>query len=739
MALDNAGLEAEIGITLNKLTKQLAVAEARMNKSARKMEGDFKRANTGVNKGFAAANRGANTFAKGGIRNVSLQLSQVAQQGAVTGNYLQALSIQLPDLALGFGTVGIAVGALGAILAPLAIDFVKNMIGAQDLDESMKELAASTTAYRQAVSAAAQPTKDLVEQYGNAAGKARELLDLQMALEKINAAAALRQVQSGISEQFGTLADLTEKDVQSYAVNLKRLEDLRQSADDLFEKSTVPATTVEGILGAQDNTEQLLALQAEIAEVQTALAELEPAFTRVKKELNLTDEAAEDLLTALIALRDADGPEKLGDDLKRVTDLYIKAIGLTEDMTEEQEALLRKMIEARLAALDIAAAADTTASSISSAAGEATRLADEMGRAAGNAASLAASGINSRAEAEIRLNHKGDPVGQATALAGQRFDSQVGDVTGFDPVLRDVLLEQRDAYVANAEAAEQARQGVIEWNKAQRSAAGGRGGGSGGRSGGRSSTDLFTSSDRQIERLQQQIDLLGQTRGRVAELTAKFNLLSEAKRRGLDLDKVQVETGKTLRQEIDAQAAAVGRLSAEFQQAQSQARYFDDQQQNLQDGLIDSIVEGENFIGVLADVARALARAALQAALFGQGPLAGLFGQTPGGGFLTSIVGGIFGARAGGGGVAAGMPYQVNENTPNSEVFVPGQNGAVLNVAQAQQAMRGAAASASSPNVSVMPADVKVIVIDDADRIGEYLNSPQGEQVLVTAMHRNNG
>jgi len=32
----------------------------------------------------------------------------------------------------------------------------------------------------------------------------------------------------------------------------------------------------------------------------------------------------------------------------------------------------------------------------------------------------------------------------------------------------------------------------------------------------------------------------------------------------------------------------------------------------------------------------------------------------------------------------------VNENTPNSEVFVPSQSGGVLNVPQAQAALRGA-------------------------------------------------
>ncbi|MDM9644464.1 hypothetical protein [Rhizobium sp. S163] len=50
-------------------------------------------------------------------RMMAMQLSQVAQQTQVTGNFLQSLAIQLPDLALGFGPIGIAAGiAAGAAL-----------------------------------------------------------------------------------------------------------------------------------------------------------------------------------------------------------------------------------------------------------------------------------------------------------------------------------------------------------------------------------------------------------------------------------------------------------------------------------------------------------------------------------------------------------------------------------------------------------------------------------------------
>lgn len=70
-------------------------------------------------------------------RMVSMQLSQVAQQGSVTGNYLQALAIQLPDLMLGFGALGIMIGAVAGSLASYFINSARDSEKASEslLDE----------------------------------------------------------------------------------------------------------------------------------------------------------------------------------------------------------------------------------------------------------------------------------------------------------------------------------------------------------------------------------------------------------------------------------------------------------------------------------------------------------------------------------------------------------------------------------------------------------------------------
>lgn len=78
------------------------------------------------------------------VRLASMQLSQVAQQGAITGNYLSALAIQLPDLALGLGTVGILAGAAVGAIAMTAMGMQDAANSSDMLSEALERLDAVT-------------------------------------------------------------------------------------------------------------------------------------------------------------------------------------------------------------------------------------------------------------------------------------------------------------------------------------------------------------------------------------------------------------------------------------------------------------------------------------------------------------------------------------------------------------------------------------------------------------------
>lgn len=85
-----------------------------------------------------------------GMRNLGMQLNQVGQQGAVTGNYLQALSIQLPDMLLGFGGVGIAAGIAASALVGVGAAMFDTTDKAKAFDDAMKDLEGSTLAFERA-------------------------------------------------------------------------------------------------------------------------------------------------------------------------------------------------------------------------------------------------------------------------------------------------------------------------------------------------------------------------------------------------------------------------------------------------------------------------------------------------------------------------------------------------------------------------------------------------------------
>lgn len=192
-----------------------------------------------------------------------------------------------------------------------------------------------------------------------------------------------------------------------------------------------------------------------------------------------------------------------------------------------------------------------------------------------------------------------------------------------------------------------------------------------------------------------------------ATAKAKLELLQEAKRKGIDLDKVSAKTGLTLREEIDKQAASIGRLTVEAERYREQAQFMGKMNAELKDGFLDAIVEGRNFGEVLGNVARQLARAALEASLFGTGP----FARSGGGG---GLLGGLFGGfRASGGPVQAGRAYVVGERQP--ELFVPKTSGTIL--PSAAGAMGGG------------PAQVMISLAPGLE--GQILRKAQGQTIQI--------
>tara|TARA_R110002126_G_scaffold78081_2_gene194612 strand:- start:8738 stop:11080 length:2343 start_codon:yes stop_codon:yes gene_type:complete len=602
--------------------------------------------------------------AGGGIQNLAYQVGDFAVQVGAGTSASMALGQQLPQLLGGFGVMGAVMGAVVAVGIPLVRVLFDTGDAGEDLKKKLDNLEGAVGAYTAAVDGAIIPTEELYEKYGAATKAAQEFLVALTDITKVESMKSLSETLSQIATQFGGLS------------------------------------RTKLVVGSDL---QLGAAQA----IGVTIKEIEETTANLRDELDLTDEAAARLVAGLEALDGAEGVNAQVEAAQGLLNLLIEMFGPIESMEGAALSLAKNLSAAGIQAAEVKSNIDRTnqgvldmVAGMAVAIGNLDTLVDQSGLLGDNmyrAASAAWDFLSARAREKMA------------------YETKVGGGRGADPGLfggsaSDWQKNDPGAQLAYSEmAAEEARRKAAE--KATRK-------GSRGRKGGREKDSLHEIGQKELENLERQIEMIGKTDAQVAELTARYKLLDEAKKRGIDLDSKQAGSSQTVREQIDEQAAAIGRLTEKADLYRERAAFMDNLNQDLKDGFIDAIIEGENFGNVLADVAKMLAKAALQAALFNEGIFksegggGGLFGN-----LLGSVSNWIFGKRAVGGPAQAGMPYLVNENTPNSEVFVPSSNGAVLNVSQAQSALRGMAGGSEFKNAKGRSdsgsMDVRVYVDDD--------------------------
>jgi methyl-accepting chemotaxis protein len=579
------------------------------------------------------------------LQNTANQLGDIAVQLQTGAGMARVMGFQLPQLIGGFGAMSGAVGVLAPLLAtvvaigiPVVAMLATMGKSGENLEDRFKSLEKAVDDYSSAAKSAFLPTAQLAEKYGTATAAAREFIGALQDITKVNALEEMQATLQRISTTFGGFS-------------------LEAPGDGM---SSLPSEWEE-TLRALQNQLDLVGVDA----------------MRVAQELRQLGEAAtpEDAVRAAQELMEA----------------LEGALGPYEDMNTEARELYENVREAGDNAAQLQGAATGAASAISGAASEAGRLADELARAVDNAINLAAQGISDVRRAKIEYDFRDDPVGRAAALAREQFDTQTNLPANADSTIRNVVEQERREFVAAATEAERYRQAIAAWRKEQADAA--KGGKPKRESGGRSKREqpgFFDVTDREIAQVERQMEMIGKTSAQVAEMTARYRLLDEAKERNLDLDARQLASGMTLRQEIDANAQAIGKMTQEYERASQQADFYAEIQQNVKSGIVDAIIEGEGLVGVLANVAEAFARAAFEAALFGEGPLGG-----QGGGLLGGLLSSVFPKFASGTNFAPGGAAIVGERGPE-----------LVNLPRGSQVI---------PNHRISPADGTVrIMIEEA-------------------------
>lgn len=177
--------------------------------------------------------------------------------------------------------------------------------------------------------------------------------------------------------------------------------------------------------------------------------------------------------------------------------------------------------------------------------------------------------------------------------------------------------------------------------------------------GGRSGSGSSHQQDfaKELEQVRERIALLNAEAAAVGKSTFESEkarttqeLLNQAKRDGLEI------TPK-VRAEIDAEATAYANAAASLEQTQDRFEAINDLAESFGEGLINDIeglADGTTKLNdILADTAKALRRAALEALLLGKGPLAQLLGLGGVGGGVGGFFGKILGSIGGGASVNA--------------------------------------------------------------------------------------
>ena len=152
-----------------------------------------------------------------GLRQFSLQLNQVAQSGAVTGQWVQALAVQLPDMLLAFGTAGAVAGTLAAVLIPLGTSLLKVATAGRDVEGALDKAEDSLKAFARAADNSATSWADLVKTYGAAADEVERLHRVQLEAARSTAMQDLLSV----GDALGGMAAERRVSADRYAGSLR--------------------------------------------------------------------------------------------------------------------------------------------------------------------------------------------------------------------------------------------------------------------------------------------------------------------------------------------------------------------------------------------------------------------------------------------------------------------------------------------------------------------------------------
>ncbi len=378
----------------------------------------------------------------GGIQNFSFQLQDLFTQVGMGVPVMISLGQQAPQLLSGFGAVGAILGVVAAGALPLAAAVFGLGYNSSQAKDEIEGLKSAVAGYQEASNLASASTDELRERFGQFGEEIRDTLKLMAQFELSNALSSMKTAIEGL--------------------DVGRLEKL------------------------------VKVFEAGPGEIEALSDQYNFALRDIQEEFGLTGEAAVALVNGFEELNQAEGPAEVRDAAREINKTLISAFGTALKMPAPFAEISEKVAEVEVNATELqntmtksgdategmAAAAEKIR--FDGAIASARALSSELSTALETMFQLQSQGANNLARAKIRYDFRNDPVGEAGALAGLRFDTDTAALSrdGFANVAEEVFLrQQRDQVVNDAKEAARLNKARADALKKSR-----RSGGSGARS-----------------------------------------------------------------------------------------------------------------------------------------------------------------------------------------------------------------------------------------------------------------
>ncbi len=661
LTADTSGLK-QADTALKSVEKQAAKTEAATKRLGRSAATDLKAGATGADaldrsqkKVEASAKTAANAEKQ---LAASLRQVDVAGSAAMTnlGRASMGATGQIGNIAAQFNDIGVMLAA-GQNPIQLALQqgsqlgqvFAQMGSGAQvlkGLGAAFMSVISPVNLVTVGIIAGGAALVNWLTSSEDAAAATEALDDAMSALAESTDAylASSQLVRTSVDELAKTYGTLADEVVRANAA---------QAGQDLKDQISAQSAAAQALL------EQLTVMDSRFSGVTQNGRALVESFRMMSDQMGLTDEEAQALVSSLENLANARGPDQVAAAALQVQAALDGARDSAGNLPPPLAEAYGQLTEMITAAGQVRGELEQYPGILGQGASAASVMAGEVG-GIGAAAQSAAAKLWAMAGA-MGAAYAG--VATPGNLARQGDDGRGGQ--------RD---ERRSAAEFNTTQALDRLNisgGVLRPPK-------GGGGGSGGGSSAASEAEKEAEAIAKVnEALQQQIDMIG--------------LSDEARRVQQEIQKAGVELNSAEGQAIEALVHKLTQLEEAHKRAAEIGKAL---AQGLEDIFVAALSGADSAREAVSKLLMELGRMLIHQAF--QQMFKGIGG---GGGFLGALFGG---ARAGGGSVEAGTPYLVNENTPNSEVFVPSKSGAILNVPQAQKALAGSMGGGSKTEVNVM-------------------------------------